>query len=94
MLKFSLGPWKIDEVNYSVIDANGDDVQLRRFALASGSNTEEDREIVRGNTRLAVASPMLYLALKRIVDEFDTQIGKEHVDEYYKDARKVLESLE
>ena len=90
---FADGPWRIDEREFSVVDAKGKDVELRRFALASGHRTQEESDIVDGNTKLVIAAPMLYAALKRIVDQFDHEIGVEHVDEYYRDARAVLDSL-
>lgn len=92
-MKFAPGPWKLHETDFAVVDADGKDVELRRFALASGHRTQEERDIVNNNTRLAIASPALYAALKRIIDEFDLQMGREHVDEYHKDARAVLDSL-
>lgn len=92
-MKFAPGPWKFHETNFAVVDADGKDVELRIFALASGHRSQEERDIVQNNMRLAMASPALYTALKRIIDEFDHQIGRDHVDEYYKDARAVLDSL-
>lgn len=92
---FTPGPWRVecgdDENDWSsfwpeIHAENG-------YCVVGKEGIYGDRETDLHNAKLIAVSPALYLALKRIIDEFDHQIGREHVDEYYKEARTVLDSL-
>ena len=50
----------------------------------------DNPEVASADASLVSAAPELLEALDRISKQFDHEIGVEHVDEYYPDARKAI----
>ena len=95
--KHTPGPWQYDTDptgwEYRIVQADRAPYTPGYSDVAHFSvNTVrgEARDVQEANARLIASAPDLLEALDRIVNQFDHEIGPEHVDEYYSDARAAI----